>query len=149
MPGVKSLLENQYYAHPQNQFWKIMGELFGARRELAYEERLKELVKNHVALWDVVYRCQREGSLDSAIKSDTVEANDFEQLFSLAPQIRTIYFNGQKAEQLFTRLAFRSISILPTKPNLVRLPSTSPAHATISKEEKMKVWCTVLKKSVK
>ena len=143
MPGVTSLKAQQYYAHPRNLFWDIMGELFGFNPRLPYSERLEQLQSNRIALWDVAHQCERPGSLDSNINSKSVIANDFNALFQSSPQIRAIYFNGQKAAQLYQRL------VVPTLPenfqSLPRqiLPSTSPAHASLSREEKLKQWSQV------
>ena len=81
MPGQASLQQSQYYAHPRNSFWYIMGELFAAGPELDYAQRLQVLLEQRVALWDVVHRCQRKGSLDADIEQQSVEANDFLTLF--------------------------------------------------------------------
>lgn len=135
MPGAESLRQQQYYAHPRNLFWEFMNELFGAGRELPYEERLSVLRDNGVALWDVAHTCRREGSLDANMTE--VEANDFQSLFALAPNIHSIFFNGQKAAKLFKKLVFPN---LDKKTALVSLPSTSPANASISKTEKIKAW---------
>jgi hypoxanthine-DNA glycosylase len=135
MPGEESLRQQQYYAHPRNLFWDIMGELFGAGRELPYEERLAVLRKNGVALWDVAHTCRRKGSLDSMMTE--VEANDFAALFADAPQIHTIFFNGQTAATLFRKLVLPE---LKRELELIILPSTSPANASIPPANKKAVW---------
>jgi hypoxanthine-DNA glycosylase len=81
MPGAASLRAAQYYAHPRNQFWPIMGELVGADPALPYEQRLDRLTSAGIALWDVFARCEREGSLDAHIRDDTAVANDFAEFF--------------------------------------------------------------------
>ncbi len=147
MPGVESLRQQQYYAHPRNLFWTFMGELFGAKRELPYEERLAILRKHGVALWDAAHRCQRGGSLDLNISD--VEANDFAVLFVVAPQITTIFFNGQKAAELFRKLVdrrdlpsttLRTGGSRPADLRLITLPSTSPANAAIPVEKRRVAW---------
>ncbi|MGE4488448.1 MAG: DNA-deoxyinosine glycosylase [Kiritimatiellales bacterium] len=153
MPGVESLRQQQYYAHPRNLFWNFMGELFGAGRDLTYEERLAALRKDRVALWDVAHTCRREGSLDSNMTD--VEANDFPALFKTAPHIHTVFFNGQKAAALFHKLVFPSLFPVaevpdlgkrrghgprPTELKLVTLPSTSPANASIPLAKKKAAW---------
>lgn len=135
MPGEESLRQQQYYAHPRNLFWDFMGELFGAGRELPYTKRLEILRKHGVALWDVAHSCRRKGSLDSDITE--VEANDFHELFSEAPKIHTVFFNGQAASALFRKLVLPSLKY---EPELVTLPSTSPANASISVEKKRAAW---------
>jgi hypoxanthine-DNA glycosylase len=135
MPGEESLKQNQYYAHPRNLFWNFMGELFGTGRDLPYKERLARLRKNGVALWDVAHSCRRKGSLDADITD--VVTNDFESLFAEASQIHTVFFNGQKAAALFRKLVLPD---LPRELNLIALPSTSPANASISAEKKKAAW---------
>jgi len=135
MPGVESLKQQQYYAHPRNLFWEIMGELFGASRELPYEKRLAVLRKNGVALWDVAHTCRRKGSLDSNMTE--VKANDFAALFTVAPQIHKVFFNGQTAAALFRKLVLPS---LDRELKLITLPSTSPANAAISAAKKKAAW---------
>ncbi len=143
MPGVASLRAHQYYAHPRNLFWSLMGEIFGFGHNLPYPERLRLLQQNRVALWDVAHQCERIGSLDSNIRIGSVIANDFNTLFESSPQIRAIFFNGQKASQLYRRL------VGPTLPEKFQslprytLPSTSPAHACLSRDEKLKQWSLV------
>lgn len=135
MPGEESLRQQQYYAHPRNLFWEIMGELFGAGRALPYEKRLAVLRQNRVALWDVAHSCRRKGSLDSNMTD--VAVNDFESLFAKTPQIHTVFFNGQMAAALFRRLVLPN---LKRKLKFITLPSTSPANASISSAEKKAVW---------
>lgn len=142
MPGAESLRQQQYYAHPRNLFWDIMGELFGAGREQPYERRLAILRKERVALWDVAHTCRRQGSLDSNITE--AKANDLPSLFKTAPKIHTIFFNGQKAAELFRKLAQPE---LDREFRLETLPSTSPANASITKNDKVKAW-NQLKKAV-
>lgn len=139
MPGAESLKQQQYYAHPRNLFWDFMGELFGAGRELPYEERLAVLRENRIALWDVAHNCRREGSLDSNMTD--VEANDFESLFNLAPGIHSVFFNGQKAAALFRRLVLPGLN---RDPALFVLPSTSPANASVSRQKKEAAWKQLL-----
>lgn len=140
MPGKKSLEQQQYYAHPQNIFWDIMAGLFGAERELAYKKRLQVLKKNQVALWDVAQKCERPGSLDSQIKMPSVIANDFKTFFQKCPQINAVFFNGHKAEDLFHKLVVPKIQPLAKSLYLKRLPSTSPAHAGLSRKHKQQIW---------
>jgi len=138
MPGEESLKQQHYYAHPRNLFWEFMGELFGAGRDLPYGERLTRLRGNGVALWDVACACRRKGSLDSNMKE--VEANDFKALFKTAPQIHTVFFNGQKAAALFRKRVLPNIG---NELNLITLPSTSPANASVSLEKKKAAWAQV------
>ena len=136
MPGTESLKQQQYYAHAQNAFWKIMGELVGARRELPYEERLLKLTAARIASWDVLKTCEREGSLDSDIQNET--ANNFAAFFKKHPLITHVFFNGAKAEQSFNKFVLGKQKLPPL--TFQRLPSTSPAHAGMRYAEKLKVW---------
>ena len=138
MPGVASLAAGQYYAHPQNAFWRIMGAVARFDATLPYEERVAALRKAGVALWDVLAACERSGSLDSAIARSSEQANDLAGLLSLHPQIKRIYFNGATAESTFRR----HCKALAARTDLcfTRLPSTSPAHASLRFEEKCAVW---------
>lgn len=98
MPGAESLRKGEYYANNRNLFWNIMGHLLGAGPERKYEDRLQILTDSGIALWDVLKSCEREGSLDSAIKSETIEVNDFPTFFKDHPHIRQVFFNGTKAQ---------------------------------------------------
>ena len=144
LPGQVSLQRQQYYAQPQNAFWKIMGRLFGASPELPYEDRAQDLVRNRIALWDVCAAAQRPGSLDAAIVHSSVVPNDFAAFIATHPHVELICFNGGKAAELYRRL------VLPGLPNTRRairyatLPSTSPAHAAMPFEEKLTRWAAVL-----
>ena len=142
MPGEESLRQRQYYAHPKNAFWAIMGRLFGAGRDLPYRRRLARLAAAKVALWDVAGECVRPGSLDSDIEHRSVVPNDFQMLFKRCPHIRAVFFNGKKSTELFHKLV---------RPNLKNsdclvffvLPSTSPAMASLSLGEKIRRWKAV------
>lgn len=141
MPGTRSLAERQYYAHPRNLFWPLMDELFGIDREWPYEWRLEALLAHGVGLWDVLQHCEREGSLDANIVTPTEVPNDFAALLPRLPKLTTIGFNGKKAEQAFRR------HVIPTLPpagletlELLALPSTSPANASISWSDKLAAW---------
>ena len=138
MPGAASLAAAEYYAHPRNAFWPIMGALFGAGPALPYAERLQRLKAAGVALWDVIAACERQGSLDSAIAPASIEANDFARLFHDCPHIRHVFFNGAAAETAFRRHVRGRIA-LPAL-SITRLPSTSPAHAARNFEAKLAAW---------
>jgi TDG/mug DNA glycosylase family protein len=141
MPGKKSLKENEYYALPQNAFWKIMGELAGAGISVLYEERLRILKTSGIALWDVLASCERgESSLDSRIRKES--ANDFESFFAQHPHITRVFFNGSKAEQSFKKHVQGKQELPPLK--FQRLPSTSPAHAGMRYEDKLQAWRAII-----
>lgn len=138
MPGKVSLQWQQYYAHPQNLFWPMMGELFGAARDLPYEQRLQILQTHGVALWDVLKECYRASALDSDIVEATIVANDFAGFFSRHPGIKRIYFNGTKAEQAFRKYVLPGLALKNMQ--MQRLPSTSPANASIPFARKLEDW---------
>lgn len=140
MPGVKSLQANQYYAHAQNAFWPIIEALFQIKASASYEERLNMLRANHVALWDVLACCKRQGSLDSNIETDSIVVNDFKSLFAHCPKIHTVFFNGKTAESLFKKHVIKNGHINATSYKFIALPSTSPAHASLTREQKIKIW---------
>ena len=141
MPGVASLRVGQYYAHPRNAFWAIMGALFGVDPSLPYQIRVVRLQEAGVALWDSLRACVRPGSLDASITEEV--ANDFPAFFTNYPRIGHVYFNGSKAEAAFRRHALPS---LPNGPRVfTRLPSTSPAHAALPLDAKVRAWSVVLK----
>jgi len=143
MPGIKSLSEQQYYAHPQNAFWRIMTALFDAPVD-TYEQRVNLIRNNGLALWDVLKFCERHGSLDMRIDDATIEVNDFAAFFKKYPTITHVFFNGAKSEQEFMK---RVLPVLPEKIaarlELKRLPSTSPAHAGLRLADKLKAWKAV------
>jgi double-stranded uracil-DNA glycosylase len=138
-PGILSLAQNQYYAHPRNSFWTIMGELFGAGPTLPYAERLHILQAQGVALWDVVKQCYRESALDSDIEEASIIVNDFGSFFAAHPEICRVYFNGTKAQQAFRKYVLPGLQGLDHI-QLIRLPSTSPANASITAVSKLEQW---------
>jgi len=140
MPVVKSLEMNQYYALPHNAFWKIMGDLFDASQDLAYAERLKVIASHHIGLWDVLENCYRPGSLDSAIETASARPNDFKKFFRRYSTIRHVFFNGKKASDIFFRRVLPDIEQEFGEMSYRVLPSTSPAHASMSYEQKLKKW---------
>jgi hypoxanthine-DNA glycosylase len=148
-PSIASLAKRQYYGHPQNAFWPIMGKLFGAGRDVPYDDRKRILCARGLAVWDVLKECHREGSLDTSIRSESEQANDFAGFFRRHAGIHTIFFNGQKAESLFRRHALAQVEMLGRDIRFARLPSTSPAHAGRSFEEKLAAWRAVARALVK
>lgn len=136
IPGVKSLEKQQYYAHPQNKFWKIIFELFSEEFTEDYSVRINILKKNHIAIWDVIDSCERKGSLDSEIKNE--EANQIEKLLENYPNIKAVFCNGGKSYKNLQKLLGKNFKI-----PIHLLPSTSPLH-TISFERKFEDWKKVL-----
>ncbi|MBL1142078.1 MAG: DNA-deoxyinosine glycosylase [Proteobacteria bacterium] len=139
MPGQKSLEKQQYYAHPRNSFWPIIYQLFNVDKKLNYEQCKKLLLSNNIALWDVLRSCYRAGSLDSNIDHSSIETNDFKSFFIKYPGIKHVFFNGAKAELLFKNEVLKYM-INSDGLSCHKLPSTSPAHASMSYEEKLKKW---------
>ena len=138
MPGKESLKAGQYYAHPRNAFWPIMGDLIGAKADLPYELRIQKLQASNTALWDVLASCKRRSSLDADIDTDSISPNDFEAFFLAHPRITHVFFNGAMAEKCFheyVELVFDSRLL-----QLQRLPSTSPANASMTFSQKLNAW---------
>ena len=143
LPGSRSLAEQQYYAQPQNAFWRIMGEFFGAGPELPYAKRTERLSANGIALWDVIASAERPGSLDSSIVGATVVVNDFAELFTRCRSIELVCFNGAKAAKLFERRVRPALDGDISHLRYERLPSTSPANAAMRYDEKLARWSIV------
>lgn len=134
MPGVESLRQNKYYAFNRNHFWKIIFKLFDEEIYINYNDRVNFLLKNNIALWDVLRNCEREGSLDSNIKNEI--PNDFESFFIKYSNIKYIFFNGTTSEKLFKKyIGFKNNNII----DYIKLPSTSPAY-TKPLEFKLDKW---------
>ena len=132
MPSVESLRQGFYYAHPRNAFWKIIAEIFGEELPVSVEDKKQLLHRNHIALWDTLYSCEREGSLDGDILHP--EPNDILALLAACPQIQKICFNGAASEQLFYRHIGRIEGV-----EMIRLPSMSPAY-TLAYSKKLAAW---------
>jgi hypoxanthine-DNA glycosylase len=144
MPGVESLRRGQYYAHPQNQFWKIMEALFGIDRSSPYGSRVRALKARRIAVWDVLHSCVREGSLDAGIGAEV--ANDFAAFFSAHRAITHVFFNGAKAEASYRRHVQAQLALRAGRSiRYARLPSTSPAHASLPAARKLAAWRAILK----
>ena len=136
MPSVVSLDKAFYYAHPRNAFWPII-ESFMGHALPTIQDKKRACHQLNISLWDVLQTCQRQGSLDSAIQ--TPVANNFAALLEQTPQLKTIAFNGKAAEKLFKKEVLSQQS-LPCDLNFISLPSTSPAYAAITLEEKRLLW---------
>lgn len=146
MPGETSLEMNQYYAHPRNCFWFILSQLFGFEIASDYQTRAKLVTKRGISIWDVLKTCSRSGSLDSAIKPASAIVNNFDLFFSENCAIKTIFFNGAKAEELYKKHILLDISREFKRLKLYRLPSTSPAFAAMRPQEKLVAWNIVKEK---
>ncbi len=143
MPGIASLDAYEYYALPRNAFWPIMGNLFGAHFELPYTQRLDVLMAGQVALWDVLGSCVRPGSLDASIETRSIAVNNFNRLFTDHPTLRQVFFNGKKAAEIYRRHVLPKLDAVAADIPGYALPSTSPAHASQSFDEKLKAWAVV------
>lgn len=134
LPGAASLKAGRYYANPRNQFWRLIGEVVG--QDLAsrdYDARLSMLLDHGFGLWDVIAQAERSGSLDAAIRN--AQAHDLQALIFQLPRLRTIGFNGGTA----ARLGMAQMKGPEANLRLIRLPSSSPAHA-VPFEQKLARW---------
>ena len=139
MPSEASLAAGEYYAFRHNQFWRIAGEICGVAPDAPYARRKAALKRRGIALWDVVASCVRPGSLDSAIRDDTMRANDFAAFLAAHPRIRRVCFNGRKAESAWRRHVAADASG-DAHARIPLLPSTSPAHAGMGYRSKLRAW---------
>ncbi len=140
MPGKVSLQRSQYYAHPRNLFWRIIKEITGIPSSESYEMRCDMLKQERIAVWDTLKSCTRTSSLDSDIDDSTIVPNDFSTFLRQHPAIRLICFNGAKSEAVFSRQVAPHLGDLLGQTRLERLPSTSPANASITFESKLDQW---------
>lgn len=143
LPSVMSIRKGEYYGHPQNSFWKIMGELFGAEQNLAYETRVLRLAERGVAVWDVLAASVRPGSMDADIDPSTARANDFGRFFQDNERIHAVFFNGRAAAQFYRRLVAPGLENGSNTLHYETLPSTSPANAAIGFADKLLAWRVV------
>ena len=135
-PGRESLAARQYYAHPRNQFWRLLSAILGEDLSARpYEERLSRLLHHGIGLWDVITMCDRIGSLDARIRNAV--PNDFSRLKSACPRLETVCFNGKVAGAYAPRLEAAGY-------RTVQLPSSSPAYASRSFEAKLSSWQAAL-----
>jgi len=140
LPGAESLRRREYYAQPRNAFWTILGAIAGAAPELAYGARLARLEDAGIALWDVCATARRVGSLDAAIERDSVVPNDFAAFYAAHPYIARLCFNGRVAATLYRRHVLPRLGAHARELQVIELPSTSPAHASMSLAEKTARW---------
>jgi hypoxanthine-DNA glycosylase len=135
-PGEASLAAQQYYAHPRNQFWRLLSAVLGDDLvQLDYPARLHALARHRIGLWDVIIACEREGSLDASIRRPQIA--DFAILQQSFPQLQTVAFNGKISGRFaprFDAAGFRTLV----------LPSSSPANAQLSFDEKLVNWRAML-----
>jgi hypoxanthine-DNA glycosylase len=135
-PGVASLAATQYYAHPRNQFWRLVGAVIDEPLHvLSYDERLARLIQHGIGLWDVLAACEREGSLDAAIRN--ASPNDFAAFRTRFPKLRRVCFNGKTSGKFAPVLAAAGYATLV-------LPSSSAANAILSFDQKLRIWRDIL-----
>jgi hypoxanthine-DNA glycosylase len=131
-PSTASLTAQQYYAHPQNQFWRVLGAVTGQPlRDMDYPARIAAVQAAGIAIWDIYSSCERAGSLDAAIRD--ARENNLAHLKESAPALRRICFNGRTAARRIREVEAMGFEALI-------LPSTSPAHAGMRFEEKLARW---------
>ncbi|WFE68277.1 DNA-deoxyinosine glycosylase [Thiomicrospira sp. R3] len=140
MPGVASLEQQAYYAHPRNAFWPVMERVCNQAWSLDTSQRYQQLMAHHIGLWDVLAQCQRQGSLDTAIQLEGLRVNNIGCLIERHPECRVVVFNGSKAAQLFKRYVLKQNEILFQNRVMFDLPSTSPANARLNLVDKTKIW---------
>ena len=134
LPGDASLAARRYYAHPMNQFWRLLGDAIGEELHgLSYEERLGRLAQRRIGLWDVIASAARSGSLDQSIRN--AEHNQLEHLMSDYPRLRAVAFNGSTAARVGRKL----IGDPPDYISLIDLPSSSAANTT-PYAHKVAIW---------
>ena len=131
-PSVRSREEGFFYGHPQNRFWKVTSKVFGDELPVTIDEKKAFLIRNHIAVWDVIGSCEIDGSSDSSIRNVTV--NDLSVILDVA-DIRAIFLNGKKAEQYYLKYLFPIL-----KRDAVCLPSTSPANAAWNLDKLADAW---------
>lgn len=139
MPSAESIKKQEYYEYKRNHFWKIIFSLYDRELMDNYEDKKAFLLKNHIAIWDVLESCERDDSSDTSIRNPKV--NDFNWLFNQYPNINSIYFNGKTAEKLYQKLIGKNTG--NRFKNITTLPSTSPANA-VEFVKKLKEWRIIL-----
>lgn len=144
MPSRQSLAQQQYYAHPRNAFWPVMEAMLGFEANAPYARRADAVQAAGIALWDVIATCRRPGSLDADIDETTMEVNDFATFFRRHSAIEAVFFNGQKARQVFQKHALPALP-LGRELFMTALPSTSPAHASLDRAAKLRAWRAALR----
>ena len=144
MPGIDSLRANQYYAHTRNHFWMILGEICGFDPGIAYPDRIEQLIQHRIALWDVLKTCERSGSLDQNIQRESEIPNELGIFLENHRTIRAVVFNGAKAHNGFYRHIYPKLPrFLPALMEFILMPSTSPANAKFTFDEKLAMWIKI------
>lgn len=144
MPGKISLAQQQYYAHPQNVFWRILGEFLHFDARSNYATRVELIKQAHIAVWDVLKFCVRESSLDADIETASEVPNEIAQLLKTQRTIQRVCFNGAKAAQLYRRHIASQLPDNFRNIEYCALPSTSPAHAAMNYARKLTAWQVIM-----
>jgi hypoxanthine-DNA glycosylase len=137
LPGEKSLAMHEYYAHPQNKFWRIIAAITDNETPVNYDDKLSLLINNKIGVWDVVREAKRIGSLDTNIVGEV--PNDVDNFISRHKNLKVIGFNGTKALKLFDKYFKRREHL-----KYIQLPSSSPANARITFDEICEKWRELL-----
>lgn len=143
MPGKASLRAQQYYAHPRNAFWPIWARLLGFDADLPYQQKVAQLKAAGVGVWDALAACTRSSSLDSDIVESSIVPNDFIGWFERQPKTRAVFCNGAKAFDSYRKYVIPALSAGYAALPVFRLPSTSPAHASLTLDKKFADWSVV------
>lgn len=144
MPGKASLVAGQYYAHPRNSFWRIIGKLLDMDPMLSYQRRVEAVTGRGIAVWDVMKTCTRTSSLDADIVESSIVPNDFDSFFATHLRIASVYFNGAKAEHAYRKYVLSRLPLQSKLRTHTRLPSTSPANASLDLDAKFEAWKSIL-----
>ena len=131
-PSVKSREEGFFYGHPGNRFWRVVSSIFHEEPPKTIEEKKAFLLRNHIAVWDVIHSCRIEGSADASIRD--VKPNDLKTIFQKA-DIKAVYTNGRTAEKYYKKYIEPDLNIKARC-----LPSTSPANAAWSESRLIEAW---------
>ncbi|MCT4638713.1 MAG: DNA-deoxyinosine glycosylase [Bacteroidales bacterium] len=135
MPGDRSIADNEYYSHPRNRFWPLICKLTGSETPCNYNDKNSMLLNNKIALWDVVYKANRPGSLDSNIANE--KPNNINRFIQSHKKLKTIVFNGAAAQKLYHKYFTRIAHI-----SYYKMPSTSPANAAATLDKLTTAWST-------
>jgi hypoxanthine-DNA glycosylase len=144
LPGEQSLRLQRYYGNPRNLFWRVLADVFSEPHVVEFEQQKALLKRNRIALWDVLHSAERIGSLDSAIRNPV--PNDIAKLLVEYPRLRTIAFNGLRAQSLFRQFIAATLTVPADKLRLSALPSTSPtpSRKAVTYQEKVAQWAAFL-----
>ncbi len=137
LPGEKSLVMHEYYAHPNNKFWRIIAAITDSQTPVKYGDKLSLLIENKIGVWDVVREAKRVGSLDTNIVDEV--PNDIDDFISRHKNLKVVGFNGTKSMKLFDKYFKRQAQI-----KYIQLPSSSPANARITFDEICEKWRELL-----